>query len=133
MLPFLRRHKTLAELEQIAIDRTSGIRRMIAVIGIIFLVVITFLVSMLVLNPMFELHALKQEKKLVEEKLRIIQQEEKEAKNRYLWTSDPEYFENLARDRAGMVMEGETVIRPPKEDEAPEPDQEPKSTRKRRN
>ena len=60
MLPFLKKHRpTLEEIEEIRTNRTEGIRRVIAVFGIIFLVLVSFLVSMLVLTPLLELYALK--------------------------------------------------------------------------
>lgn len=121
MLPFLKKHRpTLEEIEEIRTNRTEGIRRVIAVFGIIFLVLVSFLVSMLVLTPLLELYALKQEKEHVEYLLSQKRKEEEEAHNRFRWTADPEYFENLARDRANMAMEDETIIRRPAE---PEPDE----------
>lgn len=122
MFPFLRRHRrTLEELEEVRSNRAAGIRAVITVLGIIFLVLVSFLVSMLALTPLLELQALKQQKKRVEEQLILKRKEEKEAHDRFLWTADPEYFENLARDRANMALEGETVIRPPEDT----PDQQP--------
>ncbi len=122
MLPFLKKHRpTLEEIEEIRTSRTEGIRRVIAVFGIIFLVLVSFLVSMLVLTPLLELYALKQEKEHVEYLLRQKRKEEEEAHNRFRWTADPEYFENLARDRANMAMENETIIRRPAEQDKDKP------------
>lgn len=115
MFLFRQRRRTLEELEEVRSGRAAGIRAVITVLGIIFLVLVSFLVSMLALTPMLELQALRQQKKRVEELLVQKRKEEKEAHDRFRWTADPEYFEQLARDRANMAMEGETVIRKPEE------------------
>lgn len=119
MFLFRKRHRTLEELEEVRSGRAAGIRAVITVLGIIFLVLVSFLVSMLALTPMLELQALRQQKKRVEELLILKRKEEKEAHDRFRWTADPEYFEQLARDRANMAMEGETVIRRPEKKETP--------------
>ncbi len=112
MLFLFRKHRrTLEELEEVRSNRAAGIRAVITVLGIIFLVLVSFLVSMLALTPMLELQALRQQKKRVEELLILKRKEEKEAHDQFRWTSDPEYFEQIARDRANLALEGETVIR----------------------
>lgn len=126
MFLFHKRRRTLEELEEVRSSRAAGIRSVITVLGIIFLVLVSFLVSMLALTPMLELQALRQQKKRVEELLILKRKEEKEAHDRFRWTSDPEYFEQLARDRANMAMEGETVIRRPEKDDTPPPAPQPK-------
>ncbi|MBQ3240843.1 MAG: septum formation initiator family protein [Akkermansia sp.] len=122
---FRKRRRTLEELEEVRSGRAAGIRAVITVVGIIFLVLVSFLVSMLALTPMLELQALRQQKKRVEELLILKRKEEKEAHDRFRWTADPEYFEQIARDRANMVKEGETVIRRAEEEE-PAPAEVPK-------
>ncbi len=126
MFLFRKRHRTLEELEEVRSGRAAGIRAVITVLGIIFLVLVSFLVSMLALTPMLELQALRQQKKRVEELLILKRKEEKEAHDRFRWTADPEYFEQLARDRANMAMEGETVIRRPEKKETPPPTPQPR-------
>lgn len=126
MFLFRKRRRTLEELEEVRSSRAAGIRSVITVLGIIFLVLVSFLVSMLALTPMLELQALRQQKKRVEELLILKRKEEKEAHDRFRWTADPEYFEQLARDRANMAMEGETVIRRPEKDDTPPPAPQPK-------
>lgn len=121
MFLFRTRRRTLEELEEVRSNRAAGIRAVITVLGIIFLVLVSFLVSMMALTPMLELQALRQQKKRVEELLILKRKEEKEAHDRFRWTADPEYFEQLARDRANMAMEGETVIRRPEKDVTPQP------------
>ncbi len=116
---FRKRRRTLEELEEVRSGRAAGIRAVITVLGIIFLVLVSFLVSMLALTPMLELQALRQQKKRVEELLILKRKEEKEAHDRFRWTSDPEYFEQIARDRANMAMEGETIIRRPEKEDTP--------------
>lgn len=123
---FRKRRRTLEELEEVRSGRAAGIRAVITVLGIIFLVLVTFLVSMLALTPMLELQALRQQKKRVEELLILKRKEEKEAHDRFRWTADPEYFEQLARDRANMALEGETVIRRPEKDDTPPPAPQPR-------
>lgn len=126
MFLFRTRRRTLEELEEVRSGRAAGIRAVITVLGIIFLVLVSFLVSMLALTPMLELQALRQQKKRVEELLILKRKEEKEAHDRFRWTADPEYFEQLARDRANMAMEGETVIRRPEKKETPPPTTQPR-------
>ena len=126
MFLFRKRRRTLESLEDVRSSSAAGIRSVITVLGIIFLVLVSFLVSMLALTPMLELQALRQQKKRVEELLILKRKEEKEAHDRFRWTSDPEYFEQLARDRANMAMEGETVIRRPEKDDSPPPAPQPK-------
>ena len=104
---------TLEELEALRFQRTRGIRRVMGVSGLILLGFVAFLGSMLVLQPMLELQDLKLKKEQTEYQLRKAQAEEEEARDRVLWMNDPEYYENVARDRADMAKEGETIIRRP--------------------
>lgn len=108
-----RKRPTHQELEFLRHNRSMGIRRVLGVSGLIFLALVAFLASMLVLPPMLELQNLQREKELVELRLQRAQNEESEAHNRYIWMMDPEYFEQIARDRANQAKEGETVIRRP--------------------
>lgn len=108
-----RKRPTLEELEFIRQSRSLGIRRVLGVSGLIFLALVAFLASMLVLPPLLELQTLRQEKERVERKLQRARDEEDEAHSRFLWMMDPEYFEQIARDRANQAKEGETVIRRP--------------------
>jgi cell division protein FtsB len=63
---------------------------------------------------MMELQHLRQLKEQTQYELEKARAEEAEAHNRYVWmTTDPEYYEQLARDRADMAKEGETIIRRP--------------------
>ena len=117
-LPFIRRRiPTLEELEEIRTLRSRGIRGMIKVAGIIVLVVVAFLASMLLLTPMLELHTLEQERERAAHQLKRAKEVESEAYNRFLWMSDPEYFEQLARDRANQAKPGEHIIRRPSAEE----------------
>lgn len=111
-IPFLSRrsHPTLEELEALRSQRTRGIRRVMGVGGLILLGFVAFLGSMLVLQPMLELQDLKQKKEQTEYQLRKAQAEEEEAHDRVLWMNDPEYYENMARDRADMAKDGEIII-----------------------
>lgn len=108
-----RRRPTQEELEYTQQSRSLGIRRVLGVSGLIFLALVAFLASMLVVPPMLELQNLRRERERVELRLQRAQYEEAEAHSRYLWMMDPEYFEQIARDRANQAKEGETVIRRP--------------------
>ena len=114
-IPFLSRrsYPTLEELEALRSQRTRGIRRVMGVSGLILLGFVAFLGSMLVLQPMLELQDLKLKKEQTEYLLKKAQAEEEEAHDRVLWMNDPGYYENVARDRADMAKEGETIIRRP--------------------
>ena len=111
-LPFTtRRIPTLEEREYQRQSRSSGIRGMLKVAGIIFLVLVAFLASMLLLTPMLELHTLEQERDRVMTQLQRAKAVEQEAYNKFLWMSDPEYFEQMARDRANQAMRSEEAHR----------------------
>lgn len=110
---FRRKRPTLEEQEVIRQSRSQGIRRVLSVSGLIFLALVAFLACMLVLPPMLELQNLRREKERVELRLKRAQDEEHEAHSRFMWMMDPEYFEQIARDRANQAKEGETVIRRP--------------------
>ena len=117
-LPFFKnRIPTLEEIEEQRLLRDRGIRGMIRVAGIIFLVLVAFLVSMTLLTPLLELHTLEQERERAQAQLVRARQQETEAYNRFLWMSDPEYFEQVARDRANQAKTGEHIIRRPTADE----------------
>lgn len=139
-LPFARRRiPTLEELEAQRQRRSSGIRGMLKVAGIIFLALVAFLASMLLLTPMLELHTLEQERARAQQQLSRARTVEEEAYNKFLWMSDPEYFEQIARDRANQAMEGEHIIRRPSAEELKQMEQEaqkkrqPRSKKARRN
>lgn len=116
-----RKRPTLEELEEIRQNRSLGIRRVLGVSGLIFLSFVAFLASMLVLPPLLELQTLRQQKERVEQRLERARYEEEEAHSRFLWMMDPEYFEQIARDRANQAKEGETVIRRPAVADPPAP------------
>ena len=113
----LRRMPTLEEIERERERRSRGIRSMLKVAGIIFLALVAFISSMLLLNPMLQLHSLEQEKVRAEQQLLKARQVESEAYHRFLWMDDPEYFEQIARDRANQAKEGEVIIRRPTAEE----------------
>lgn len=107
-----------AEREELHAHRAAGIRGVLGVVGVIFLVFVAFLSSMLVLTPLLEINALEQEKERVQALLRRAQAEEEEAQNIHRWmSSDDEFFENHARDRANQAKDGEIVIRRPTPEE----------------
>lgn len=107
-----RRGYNLMEREMLAAQRTSGVRQVVRVAAVIVLVIAAFLGSMIVLSPLFDLYELREEKELMEQKLERARRIEQKYRNRYEWMQDPEYYEQIARDRANMAKEGETIIRP---------------------
>lgn len=115
---FFRRRLTLEEQDEIRNQRSKGIREMLGVVGIIFLVAIAVFVSATVLIPYMELYTLRQEQEHVEAQLHRAQEAEEEAHNIYNWMSDFEFFEQIARDSAHKAKDGEKVIHIP----AAEPD-----------
>lgn len=121
---FRRRRPTLEEQAVIQQSRSRGIRSVLSVSGLVFLALVAFLATALVLPPLHELHALRKERERVLHRLQRAQDEEYEAHSRYLWMMDPEYFEQIARDRANQAKPGETVIRRPAP--APLPTRPPK-------
>lgn len=90
---------------------SRGLSRVLAMFGLIFLVLESFLAVMLVLPAWLERQELAFDREYSEQNLRRVQQEEEEAHNRFLWMMDPEYFEQIARDRANLAKPGEKVIR----------------------
>ena len=120
----LRRMPTLEEIERERERRSRGIRSMLKVAGIIFLALVAFISSMLLLNPMLQLHSLEQEKVRAEQQLLKARQVESEAYHRFLWMDDPEYFEQIARDRANQAKAGEHIVRRPTAEELKQLEQE---------
>ena len=121
---FKRRIPTLEELQELQDIRTKGIRGMMKVTGIIFLVLVALIASMLLLTPILELHTLEQERNRAEQLLLRARNTETEAYNKLLWMSDPEYFEQMARDRANQAKEGEHIVRRPTAEELQQMEQE---------
>lgn len=108
-----RRRWNLDERDALRVQRSVGIRGVLGVVAVILLVVVGFIASMVVLSPLFELNSLREKKGVVLKQLEQAQREERMAQDRYHWMMDPEYFEQVARDRANMAKDGETVIRRP--------------------
>lgn len=113
--------RTLDEREEQRRSRQHGISGLIVVAGIIFLVLVAFLTSLLVLNPLLELYHLEQERDQAQDEFRRAKAEETQAYNEFHWMMDPEYFEQVARDRANQAKDGETVIHRPAPDRQPHP------------
>lgn len=133
LFPFsTRRIPTLEELEHQREQRSRGIRGMLKVAGVIFLAVVAFIASMLLLNPMLQLHTLEQERTRAEQQLKRARTVEDEAYHRYLWMNDPEYFEQIARDRANQAKAGEHIIRRPSAEELKQMEQEARKKRQPR-
>ena len=126
----LRRMPTLEEIERERERRSRGIRSMLKVAGIIFLALVAFILSMLLLNPMLQLHSLEQEKVRAEQQLLKARQVESEAYHRFLWMDDPEYFEQIARDRANQAKAGEHIVRRPTAEELKQMEQEKRKQQK---
>lgn len=126
----LRRMPTLEELEREHERRSRGIRSMLKVAGIIFLALVAFISSMLLLNPMLQLHSLEQEKVRAELQLKKAKLVENEAYHRFLWMDDPEYFEQIARDRANQAKAGEHIVRRPTAEDLKQMEQEKRQQQK---
>lgn len=110
---FHRRYRNLDERDALRVQRSVGIRGVLGVVAVILLVLAAFIAAMVVLSPLFELNNLREEKVMVYKQLEQAKREEKQAEDRYRWMMDPEYFEQVARDRANLAKDGETVIRRP--------------------
>lgn len=121
---FKRRIPTLEELQELQDIRTKGIRGMLKVTGVIFLVLVALIASMLLLTPILELHTLEQERDRAVQLLERARNTETEAYNKLLWMSDPEYFEQMARDRANQAKEGEHIVRRPTAEELQQMEEE---------
>lgn len=132
-LPFFKRRiPTLLEIEEQRSLRSRGIRGMIKVTGVIILVLIAVIASMLLLNPVLELHMLQQDRDRALAQLRKAKATEAEAHNKSLWMADPEYFEQIARDRANQAKEGEHIIRRPTAEERKLMEEEAQKERRQR-
>lgn len=112
--PFFRqgRHRRIDELELVRQQRSEGIKHILPVFGLIFLVSIAFLSSLIVLTPLFGLRRLEEERSGMQKQLVRARAEMERAHNEFRWMQDPEYFEQIARDRANLAKEGETILRP---------------------
>lgn len=111
-----------AEQELLKRKREKGVNSLIRAGAFILLSLIFFLGGSLVLTPLIQLHALRQQQLVAEQLLEQVKEEEADAINRYIWTQDPEYYEQIARDRANMAKPGETVVRRPAPRPEPTPD-----------
>ncbi len=126
---FRSRIPTLEELQEQRNQRSKGIRGMLKVSGVIFLVLVAVLASMLLLTPVLELHKLEQEREIAKQQLQRAKADEAEAYNKLLWMADPEYFEQMARDRANQAKDGESIIRRPTAEELQQMEQEARKKR----
>ena len=132
-LPFFsRRIPTLQEIEEQRDKRSRGIRGMIKVTGVIFMVLVAIIASMLLLTPVLELHTLEQERDRARQRLNQARSTEAEAYNKFLWMSDPEYFEQIARDRANQAKDGEFISRRPTAEERKQMEEEARKNRQPR-
>ena len=113
--------RSLDEREAQRESRQHGISGLIVVAGVIFLVLVAFLTSLLVLNPLLELYHLEQDRDQAQDEFRRAKAAETQAYNEFHWMMDPEYFEQVARDRANQAKAGETVIHRPAPDQQPRP------------
>ena len=116
-----RRRRSNVELEIIQQERSHAVRRLLGTMGLIFLASVAFLGTMIVLPAWLELQSLRQQKASTERRLLKAQEEEEAAHSRYIWMMDPEYFEQIARDRANQAKDGETVVRRPTAADRPRP------------
>lgn len=107
------KHRTPEDEDQHRQRQSRGLGHMLGICGLIFLVLEAFLGTMLVLPAWLELQSLQQKRDLAVYKLERERDEEEEAHDRFVWMMDPEYFEQVARDRANQAKDGEIVIRRP--------------------
>ncbi len=114
LFPFKKGRRTNEELEMLRLEDSRGISRVLAMLGLIFLVLESFLAVMLVLPAWLKRQELVFEREYMEQALQQAQQIEEEAHNRFLWMMDPEYLEQIARDRANQAKPNEKVIRRPR-------------------
>ena len=111
--------RSLDEREQLMESRQHGISGLIVLAGVILLVLVLFLASLLVLNPLMELYKLEQDRDQAQDEFRRAKAAETQAYNEFHWMMDPEYFEQVARDRANQAKAGETVIHRPAPERRP--------------
>ncbi len=91
--------------------QNQGLGHMLSICGLIFLALEAFLGTMLVLPAWLELQNLRRQHEAIAFKLNKARDEEEETHDRFIWMMDPEYFEQIARDRANQAKDGEIVIR----------------------
>lgn len=117
--PFFRqgRPRRIDELELVRQQRSEGIKHILPVFGLILLVSIAFLSSLIVLTPLFGLRQLEEERSGMQKQLVRARADMERAHNEFRWMQDPEYFEQIARDRANLAKEGEIILRPAETDE----------------
>ncbi len=102
---------TLEEAEEARERRAAGIRSVIGVSTLILLVLVSILMGTLVLSPLLELRTLERRLATVKAQLEQVRKEEAREHDFNRWMDDPEFFEQIARERANQAKPGETVIR----------------------
>ena len=110
---------TLDERDRLRESRQHGISGLIVLAGVILLVLVLFLAFLLVLNPLLELYRLEQNRDQAQSEYNRAKAAETQAYNEFHWLMDPEYFEQVARDRANQAKAGETVIHRPAPERKP--------------
>ena len=111
--------RILDDLEERRASRQHGINGMIVLAGMVLLVMVLFLASLLVLNPLMDLYRLEQDRDQAQSEYNRAKAAETQAYNEFHWMMDPEYFEQVARDRANQAKAGETVIHRPAPERRP--------------
>ncbi len=108
-----RQRPTLEEVEMRRAARADGLKSLLPVMGIILLVILFFLLTLIIFRPLRDLRRLEQDKASMQGRLEDARADHEKARNEFRWMSDPEYFENVARDRANLAKPGETILRQP--------------------
>ncbi len=105
---------SLQEKEHRRKEREEGFNSLLLVAGITLIIFVSFMAIVLLVTPHLELVRL--EKQLHQSQLHYVQvvNQYQEAQKHLRRMEDPEYYENMARDRVHRARENERIIHPAK-------------------
>lgn len=119
--------QSLAEMQGIEPENTPQLRSISLLLAIVAIGILVISLTAIMLPSHAELASLRERLRHTEEQLAKAKKEEEQARNHLKWMQDPEYAEQIARDKANQALPFETIIRFQK---PPVPQQSPKTTEK---
>ncbi len=113
-----KKHYTLIDKENIRAKHAAGMQQFVRLLAIVLLILILPIVSIWSIYPRTKREAELRKLEQAQEEYRKAKQAELQAQNHLRWMEDPEYFEQIVRDKANLAQPDEKVIRTaPHEDE----------------
>jgi len=90
--------------------RISGMRSLVFSLGIIFLLALAFVMAILIIPPHGDLYQLEEKLQTTKAERARSKRDAKIAKKNLEWMQDPEFIEQIARDRANLAYPDEKII-----------------------